>query len=267
MIMTKVGAYAILRVHGQIFGAGDGAASQAVSSLVMPAALVTLAAGAIGMLAARSLRDLICFAVVASMGTLLVAVAAFDIGGTGAALYYLIHSTLAGAALFLLADLVAAGRGAWLDRLVPAGAVPRAMLLAALFFLAAIAMAGMPPLSGFIGKLMILDATRGAAGWPAVWAVVLVASLLMIVAFGRAGSTLFWKTGAPPPVDRAAERRALLPLAMVGALFAGMAAMTAGAGPLAGALEATARQALDTEGYVRAVLGPEARIRVAGGQP
>ncbi|MGE0744159.1 MAG: monovalent cation/H+ antiporter subunit D [Rhodospirillales bacterium] len=267
MIMTKVGAYAILRVHGQMFGAGDGAVSQAASALVMPAALVTLAAGAVGMLAARRLRDLICFAVVASMGTLLVAVAAFDIGGTTAALYYLVHSTLAGAALFLLADLVADRRGAWLDRLVPADALPRTMLFAALFFLAAIAMAGMPPLSGFIGKLMILDATRGAPGWATVWTVVLVASLLMIVAFGRAGSTLFWKTGGMSTVDRGSERRALLPLAMVGALLAGMAAMTAGAGPVAGALEATARQALDSEGYVRAVLGPDARIRVAGGQP
>jgi len=267
MIMTKVGAYAILRVYGQIFGVGDGAVSAAASGLVMPAALVTLAAGAVGMLAARTLRDLICFAVVASMGTLLVAVAAFDVAGTTAALYYLVHSTLAGAALFLLADLVADRRGAWLDRLTAAAAMPRAMLFAALFFLAAIAMAGMPPMSGFIGKLMILDATRGAPGWAATWTVVLVTSLLMIVAFGRAGSILFWKAAEPAPADPAGGRRTALPVVMVALLLAGTAAMTAGAGPLARAFEATARQALDTELYVRAVLGPDARVRLAGERP
>ncbi len=69
-------------------------------------------------------------------------------------------------------------------------------LFAALFFAAAIAMAGMPPLSGFLGKLLVLDALRapGMMGW--AWTAILVGSLLTIVGFARAGSALFWKSTA-----------------------------------------------------------------------
>ena len=269
MIMTKVGAYAIIRVYGLIFGADAGPLAAMVAPMVIPAALVTLIVGALGVLASRTLRDLVCFSVVASMGNLLIAVGLFDGPGTTAALSYLVHSTLTGAALFLLADVISQRRGRQLDRLEPAPAIANETLLGAMFFLGAIAMVGMPPLSGFIGKLLILDATREAPQAPLIWAVILGASLLMMIGYARAGSVIFWNNTEPAPsaggaaVSKAPDGLtgiALVPVVVIGLLLAGTVALSLGAGPLTRVFEATSTQLLDKAGYVRAVLSPGAGL-------
>ncbi len=260
MIMTKVGAYAIIRVYGLVFGAGAGPMALAAAPLVIPAAMATLTVGTVGLLGSRTLRDLAAFAVVASMGTLLAAVGLFDAPGLAAGLYYLVHSTLAGAALFLIAGLVQEQRGPAGDRLSPAPAIAGETLMAGLFFLTAIAMVGLPPLSGFIGKVMILEASQSAASWPWVWTFILAASLLMTFGFARAGSILFWSSGPPaearPPVPTASLAAVLLLLGLT-------VAWTAVAGPVTESLQVTARQALDRQAYVGAVLGPDA-LKKAG---
>ena len=91
------------------------------------------------------------------MGTLLIAISLFTQTAAAAALYYLVHSTLAAALLFLVADLVMERQGP-VDPAV-SKPMPQTGLISALFFAAAIALAGMPPLSGFLGKLLVLDAT------------------------------------------------------------------------------------------------------------
>ncbi|MFG1424907.1 monovalent cation/H+ antiporter subunit D [Roseixanthobacter glucoisosaccharinicivorans] len=256
MIMTKVGAYAIIRVYGLIFGAGAGPLALAAAPLVVPAALVTLVVGAIGLVGSRTLRDLAAFAVIASMGTLLVAIGLFDAAGLSAGLYYLVHSTLAGAALFLIAGLVQEQRGAARDRLVPAPAMTGETLVGGLFFLAAIGLVGLPPLSGFLGKVMILKAAQASAAWPWIWALILGASLAMTFGFARAGSVLFWASGP------ASETKPLpvLPLVAIVGLLALTLAWTVTAGPASDALGLTARQALDRSAYIGAVLGPDARL-------
>jgi multicomponent K+:H+ antiporter subunit D len=198
-IMTKVGAYAILRIHTLVFGPGIIATEGMAETWLFPAAIVTIGIGAIGVLGARHLLPLIAFSVLGSMGTLMVAISAFSPVATTAALYYLVHSTFAAAALFLLADLVIARRGG--DRLGARPAILQNGLFAALFFAAAIGMVGMPPLSGFIGKLMVLDALRApnTIGW--VWSAVLIGSLVTIIGFARAGSNLFWKSTAVLPSE------------------------------------------------------------------
>ncbi len=192
-----------------------------MGDLLLPAALATLIIGAVGILGASTLPRMVAFAAIASMGTLFTAIAGFTPASTAAALYYAVHSTFATAAMFLIADLVATHRG----RITLIGGGPRmAGILAALFFAAAIAMAGMPPLSGFIGKLLVLQALRDQAAL--VWSVVLITSLITIVGFGRAGSSLFWKTegqGTQPTPSTLAPPILLLAL---------LAALTAFAGPI-----------------------------------
>jgi multicomponent K+:H+ antiporter subunit D len=253
-IMTKVGAYAIIRVFTLIFGAEGGPAVSIAAPWIMPAALATLAIGAIGVLASRVLVDLVCFAVVWSMGSLLVAVALFDARSLTAALYYTLHSTLIGGALFLLSDLIASRRGRWRDDLEPSPVMANAAALGSLFFLAAIAMSGLPPLSGFIGKLMVLDTTRNssAAGW--IWTFVLTTSLLVIIGFSRAGTTLFWKSEAVAGTlePRSPTRTASMVPAAI--LILGTALLSLGAGPVTRHLEATAQQLVTPQSYVDAVL-------------
>ncbi|MCV2869051.1 monovalent cation/H+ antiporter subunit D [Defluviimonas sp. WL0002] len=265
-IMTKVGAYAIIRIHTLIFGPDIDATAGVAETWLFPAALVTIAIGAIGVLGARHLSRLIAFSVLGSMGTLMIAISDFSPLATTAALYYLVHSTFAAASLFLVADLVVARRTG--DQLVLRPAVVQNGLFATLFFAAAIGMAGMPPLSGFVGKLMVLDALREPETIVWAWSAVLIASLLTIVGFARAGSTLFWKSttvlqdvaGHPDPlpdpigVGRPAGAAELAPVIAAIAL---LVLLTAFAGQLVGYLDGTTAQLFDRDGYIIAVLGPD----------
>ncbi len=110
-IMTKVGAYAIIRMYTLAFPADLVAVEGHFAALLMPAALLTLTVGMIGVLGAHRLERLVAFSVIGSMGTLLIAIALFTHQATIAALYYMIHSTFAAAALFLIVDIVARAQG------------------------------------------------------------------------------------------------------------------------------------------------------------
>lgn len=247
-VMTKIGAYATLRAGTLIFPADLPATGPLLQDLIRPAAMVTLAVGAIGVLGASTLPRLAAFAGIASMGTAFLAISAFTPQTTAAALYYILHSTLATAALFLVADLVTRRRShARLDRTAPP--FPGIGLTGALFMAAAIGMAGMPPLSGFIGKLLILDAFRAQA--PLVWSLVLVSSFLMILGFARAGSLIFWKAD---PLEAQAEDPPADALAVTATfgLFAAIAALTLFAGPVTDWLAATAATLHAPDAYIAA---------------
>ena len=254
MIMTKVGAYAILRVYGMVFGSGAGELALVAAPFVLPAAAVTLLIGALGVFAGRNLRGVAAFAVVASMGTMLIALGRFDGPGVSAALYYMVHSTLAGAALFLIAGVVSERRGAADDALSPAPAIRNELVLGGFFLLAVIGMAGLPPLSGFIGKVMILDAIRADSAWPWLWALILATSLLLTIGFVRTGSALFWAT-APEVQDPEPAPAAIPQFTAIAALLTLTVLWTAFGGVAANWLDETAAQALDRDGYIAAVLG------------
>ena len=257
-IMTKVGAYSIIRVFTLIFGEGAGEVVWLAQPWLISAALVTMTLGMIGVVAARSLRWLICFATVASMGTLLAAVGVFSTDAIAGGLYYLLHSTLIVAALFLIADQVAQRRGGHQDSLVTGGPYPQMGLLAAFFFLAAIAMVGMPPLSGFVGKLLILDGVRATSYGPWIWVVVLSTSVLALLGFARAGSQLFWKPSALQDREAVAPPAAIMPLMAIALLLSAIVALTAFSGPVTAFLSVTAEQLMDPRDYIAAVLGPQA---------
>ena len=260
-IMTKVGAYSIIRLYVLAFGADAGEAAWLAAPWLLPAALVTLVLGMTGVLAARSLGQMASFAVIGSMGLLLSTVAVFTEQATSAALYYLIHSTLAAGALFLIVDLVAERRGLLRDRLVLAPRIAQGGLIASLFFVAAIAITGMPPLSGFVGKLLVLDAVRASAHATWLWTLILSTSLIAIVGFSRGGSMLFWKPHALPAAPAAARRPEALPFVAVGGLLACLALLTVFAGPVHAWLELTAAQLHAPAGYIEAVLGTAGEVR------
>ncbi|WP_116131865.1 monovalent cation/H+ antiporter subunit D [Tropicimonas sp. IMCC34043] len=259
-ILTKVGAYAILRMYTLVFGADVPAVGSYFSELLMASALVSLVVGSIGVLGAKQLPRQAAFAVLASMGTLLIAIGLNTSAGTGAALFYLVHSTLAAAALFLAIDLVRDAQG-------PTTRAPGG-LVATLFFIAAIAVAGMPPLSGFLGKLLILDASRNTPHMVLIWSVILVTSLMLIVGFTLRGSRYFWKPLDPNWHDpgnfdedgNPVPALPLNPLALAAACIppALMVIFTLAAGPAMRELEATAQQLRARTPYVEAVLGPGA---------
>ncbi|MDH4607057.1 monovalent cation/H+ antiporter subunit D [Pseudomonas sp. BN102] len=194
-IMTKVGIYSILRVYSLVFGPEAGELANLAQAWLWPLALATVIVGALGALAATTLQGLLAYLVVVSAGTLLAAIALGTPEAQGAALFYLLHSTWVAGALFLLADLVSRQRGDKGCNLVQGPALQNPRILGAAFFFGAIAVAGLPPLSGFFAKLLLLQAVPPGGGALPLWSVLLLGGFISLVALSRAGSTLFWRTG------------------------------------------------------------------------
>ncbi len=255
-IMTKVGVYSLIRVVPQIFGDDAGAAAWAPAPYLLPAAMLTAIVGFAGVFVARNLSEQASYAVIGSTGTLLIAVAGWQIDTLTAAIYYLVHSTLAGAALFLVADVVARRRASFADTASPGPAFQQRQLVGLMFMAAAIAATGLPPLSGFIGKLLILESVAGGSGWGWAWTVVLATTLIGVIGFARTGSAIFWKESLPTD---SAEPAVVSKTDMIapGIAIGLLAVWSIAAGPATTYGEAAAGQILDSAATVRAVLGEQ----------
>ena len=259
-IMTKVGAYAIIRVYTMIFPPGLEATAGLHEQWLLPAALISLGVGMVGVLAAKRLDRLAAFSIIGSMGMVMISISLFSPEGIAAALYYIVHSTLAGAALFLISDLVRTGRGNL--NLTPQPPVAGASLTAGLFFAGAIAMAGLPPLSGFLGKLLVLDAAYGTDLMVWIWVIVLGSSLISILGFARAGSIVFWKSQsvAPPQDAPVMTAPSTMSYVAVGGLISLLAVHTIFAGQVHGYTTAIAAQLFEPEPYITTVLETQGKL-------
>ena len=260
-IMTKVGAYCILRIFTVVFGPIAGELGWAAQPWLLPAALATIWLGMLGAIASRALGELVSFLLIASVGTLLVAFALFSVPAIAAGLYYLAHSTLVTAGMVLLLEVITAQRGALGARLAPGPRLIQQHLLGWSFFVGALALIGLPPLSGFVGKAMLLQSATGvgSVGW--IYATVLLTGLLGLIGCSRAGNLVFWDTEETPQNwAPAAAAGALLPaLALIGSSFL----LTAGAGPIVEYTRAAAEQILQPQAYIDAVLGAQTAAREA----
>lgn len=249
-VMTKVGVVALLRLA--VIALPD---SEAGAGLLSPwlqvLALGTILLGTVAALAARRLAVTAASLVLVSSGTLLFAVADAREAATAALLYYLPHTTLATAGLFVLAGTIAAERGDLADRLVRGPAMARALPIGLAFALLALAVSGMPPLSGFLGKLMLMQGA-GSGGWqPAWWGALLVSGLVAALVLARTASVLFWepREAAPPR-----ERLPVPPVALL-LLVLASPALTVAAPAVAGYAGAAAGQLHARVPYMVAVVG------------
>ncbi len=262
-IMTKVGIYALARVNTLMLGPEAGELSHWASSVLPWVAAATLVVAAIGALAAPRLRVLVAYGIVASAGLLMIGYGKASAGTITAASLYLLNTTLVAAALFMLASWVRRCRDEASDRCTAQHDYPHRLRLAAWFFLLAIAATGLPPLASFLAKAMLLQALGSLSQGLGFWALVLVSSLLLVIAFARMGITLFWETQAgkakatethtSPPVTALTyplpERLALLLAAFA------IVALSPAAGIVTRYHAAMAEQMLNRTAYVEAVRG------------
>ena len=202
-IMTKVGIYAILRVNGTIFD--DHLSRTILASCLLWIGLITSVYGVIGAIGAERLRRFVGFMILSSIGTVLIALSLFNSLAWAAALYYLVHSTLIGAAFYLLAGWITSQRGALKDHLKIAPQMKQHKVLSVVFLLIALIMAGLPPFSGFLGKVFILQASAHSPYQLLIMAVLLIVSLLSLLAFTRIGFILFWRADKPKINPQSAE--------------------------------------------------------------
>lgn len=249
-VMTKVGVYAILRTSTIIFGNDAGIVSNITQGWLIPLALVTLVFAALGVAAARRLQVMVAYLIVVSVGTILVPVGIGTPESIAASLYYIVHSTFITAALFLVTDLIADKRGEAGDSLVEGPAITGSAWLGLMFFVAALVVAGLPPTSGFLGKVFILESATGHPLISWIWGIILGSSLLSLIALALAGSHLFWETErgvARESIDR--PGKAMAPLFLFGLIVG----WTAFAGPAYDYMTDAAEQTLDRDGYIDAV--------------
>lgn len=260
-IMTKVGIYAIIRVHGTIFSDEAGDLAHFYTPWVLGLGLVTLLFAALGVMAAHGLREQVAYLVLASVATLLIGVGLNSPEALSATLYYLIHSTLIAGGMFLLADVVLRGRGAYEDRFESGPSMPGAIIIGSIFMFGAIAMTGMPPLSGFFGKVLILSAALDSSWFAWIISTVLIAGLLMILSVARSGSLIFYKTlsqeasSGSSAVGEPLNRMAFV--AVIG-LFLASPVLVIFAQPITAFTDLTATQLFNSADYIQAVLSTEA---------
>ena len=290
-IMTKVGIYAILRLWSLGFSGEEGTLRWGADWLV-GGGLATVAFGLLGLLQARQLGRVTGFGVMVTSGTLLAAIGFNQPTVTGGALYYLLSSTMAAGAMFLLIELIDRSRllesefpnpddadpvPFFLDEIEPprdtnldeqqealtGRVIPASTAFLGFSFLACtLLLTGTPPLSGFIGKFMMLSgllSTEEAgsalqepvstAAW-VMLALVIMSGFAALVALSRTGIRMFWT-----PRDRPAAQLKVLECLPIGLLLTLCLLISFRAEPLARYLQAAASELKDPHGYVQAVQG------------
>jgi multicomponent K+:H+ antiporter subunit D len=289
-ILTKVGVYAILRVWTLFFGIDAGESANWGGAALTWIGMTSLAVAAIGMLASHHPGRLAAWSVVISSATLIAAIGFARPALTAGALFYLIGSTFALAALFLLVELIDRAREVEpkvpLDDVDPlpfsleyierpdsnldedetvliGRTIPGALAFLGLaFILCALMIAGLPPLSGFLGKFAMLSSALAPEpelaadplAAPSVAALTMVAVLigsgfLSLVALSRAGIRYFWA-----PQERAAPRLRVIETLPIAALLALCALLTIRAEPVMRYTAYTAQALHQPAAYIRAVL-------------
>jgi multicomponent K+:H+ antiporter subunit D len=260
-VLTKVGIYAMLRLSTTVFEAAPWSAGL-LAPWLLPVALGTVVAATLGVLAARRLGAMVAHLLLMSTGMLAAAVA---VGGPmmiAAMLYYLPHTTLISAGLFLLVGQVAAARGETGDRIAHGPRLRYPVRLAAAWLVLGIAVTGLPPLSGFLGKIMLLQAAPAGAMGAAMWAIFIASGFVGALAMARAASVVFWERSELPPVEAGVPAPAGV-VALVLALGF-VPVLVLAAAPLSAHARATAEQVSERQAYLRAVLpgdGPVVRER------
>lgn len=291
-IMTKVGIYTLLRLWTLLFSGQAGASAFFGGDWLIYGGMATMACAALAILAAQRLERMASLSILVSAGILLSAIGFAQPNLIGAALFYMVSSTLALSALFLLAELIERSRsaneipledesellprpqeslqppkGINLDdeqKAVVGQVIPWTMAFLGLSFIAcALLIIGMPPLSGFIGKLNLMDALlnplglgTGAPISNAAWALLallILSGLASLMAFSRLGIQRFWT-----PEERPSPLLRKLECAPIFLLLGLSIALTFKAEPLLRYTQATAEALNNPQQYVMAVLGTRA---------
>lgn len=273
-IMTKVGIYAILRINGTVFS--DDLSHAILVSCLLPLGLITSVYGVIGAIGAERLRRFVGFMILSSIGTLLIAISLFNTLAWAAALYYLVHSTLIGAVFYLVAGWITSQRGAFKDHFQVSPQMKQHKVLSLVFLLIALIMAGLPPFSGFLGKVFILQATAGSPHQGLIIATLLIVSLLSILAFTRIGFILFWRATKPKVNPESAEFKLYQGLpeqaparndTTVYLLLTGLVLYSVCAGPIQQYMFQTAAQIQKQDLYERSILKQDNLNQVISVQP
>ncbi|GFZ90782.1 Na+/H+ antiporter subunit D [Nesterenkonia alkaliphila] len=265
-LLTKVGIYAMIRTETLLFP------GERINTALMIVAGLTMIVGILGALAQADIKRMLSFTLISHIGYLVFGLALSSIIGMAATIYYVAHHITIQTTLFLVTGLIE--RRAGTSNVERLGGLARiSPVLAILFFIPAMNLAGIPPFSGFVGKLGMMQGGIAENTW-ITWILVfasVVTSLLTLLAVARIWARGFWRKAEdvedPERIliqkslahARAANKR-LLPATMVvptAALVALSLVFTVAAGPLMNFSRAAAQDMYERTPYLEAVLGEE----------
>ena len=194
-LLTKVGVYAVLRVLGDVFAPAPAVLFEAIGWI----AAATMVTGVLGAAYHWDMRRILAFHIVSQIGYILLAVALGGLGdgeGHGAALFYTVHHIVVKANLFLIAGMIFALAGGYDLRRIGGLAAARPAL-GLLFAVPALSLVGIPPLSGFWAKVLVLQ--EALAQGRVTWAVLaLLVSVLTMYSMMKIWMEAFWKPHPEP---------------------------------------------------------------------
>ncbi|MBN9026965.1 MAG: monovalent cation/H+ antiporter subunit D [Rhizobiales bacterium] len=277
-ILSKVGIYVLMRLSPLLFGAGAGDSTGVGDNWLLVGGMVTMAFGIIGVLASQAKGRLAGYYILVSSGTLLAAIGMANAPTTAGALYYLVSSTLSVSAFFLLIELVdrvqdpaanvlAVTMDAYGDDMEEEEAeeeigvaIPATLVILGICFASCgLLLAGLPPLSGFIGKFAILTAvfnpnglTQGSTLSLASWVfagLLVISGLAAMISITRSGIQTFWA-----PIEGRVPRVLLMEIAPVAFLLALCAGLTIYGGPVMTYMEQTAQSLHSPQTYIEGVM-------------
>jgi multicomponent Na+:H+ antiporter subunit D len=193
-LLTKVGVYAIIRAHTLLFPEGE------LDNVLMVCGLLTMLVGILGAIAQSDIKRLLSFTLVSHIGYMVFGVALSTQSGLSGAIYYVAHHILVQTTLFLVVGLIERQAGSSSLRRL-GGLAAASPVLAIVFLVPALNLGGIPPFSGFIGKVALLQAGSADAS---VLAWILVAggtltSLLTLYVVARVWTKAFWRARADAP--------------------------------------------------------------------
>lgn len=264
-LLTKVGVYAIIRTETVLFSGNQ------LGELLMVVALLTMVVGILGAVAQADIKRLLSFTLVSHIGYMIFGIAIGTVAGFAATIYYIVHHITVQTTLFLTTGLIERQGGSTsINRL--GGLLKASPVIAVLFFIPALNLGGIPPLSGFLGKLALFDAGAQQGSW-LVYTVIAagaLTSLLTLYALARVWNMAFWRPQSEvedyesdllAELSEAPEGHGTLktkdsPRLMTGATAAMVAlsiALTVFAGPLYAFATRASEDMRTPQGYVQAV--------------
>lgn len=261
-LLTKVGVYAIIRIYTLVF-AHDTAF---FGPLFWFLAMATMLVGVFGAAAHYDVRKILSFHIVSQIGYMLIGVALMTPLALAGSILYVIHHIIVKGNLFLLAGAMRQHGGSYaLARL--GGLWQRAPLLGLLFLVPALSLAGVPPLSGFWGKLTVIQASLEVQDY-LLAGVALLVGLLTLFSMIKIWNEAFWKAPpvAPPVAAWSTAQRVAtyIPIAALALLTLTIGLHTE---PFIAASLTAAGQLLDRQAYIAAVLGPDFATHTTGATP
>ncbi len=245
-LLTKIGVYVLIRFHALT-------AQDDLGPIILVIAGLTMIVGVAGALAQDDVKRVLSFHVVSQIGYMLMGLGFFTVAGVAGAVLFLVHQIPVKTVLFLVGGLIEDDQGtSALDRV--GGLITRRAFVAVCFALPALSLAGLPPFSGFVAKLALVDAGIAQAS-TAIVVVSLVGSALTLLSMAKIWLGVFWGEPTEPSPTRCDDRARRVMQLATGVAVAGTLAVALFAGPLWSMSERAAAELLEREPYISEVLG------------